>query len=86
MAAIIRLKRLGTKKKPHMRIVVCDTRNPRDGRFIEEIGYYDPSFKPVKLSMKKDRVQHWLKLGARPSPTVKNLIRKAGVFKEKEEA
>ena len=74
MATVIRLKRLGTKKKPHMRIVVCDSRHPRDGRFIEELGYYDPSEKPAKVSLKKERLLHWLKVGAQPSPTVKRLI------------
>ena len=58
-----------------MRIVVCDSRQPRDGRFIEEVGYYDPSFEPPKVSLKKERVAHWLKQGAQPSPTVKKLIR-----------
>ena len=58
-----------------MRIVVCDSRQPRDGRFIEEVGYYDPSFEPPKVSMKKERVTHWLKQGAQPSPTVKKLIK-----------
>ena len=75
MPTIIRLKRLGTKKKPHMRLVVCDSRQPRDGRFIEEVGYYDPSYKPPRISLKKERILHWLKVGARPSPTVKKLIR-----------
>lgn len=70
----MRLKRLGTKKRPHMRVVVCDSRQPRDGRFIEEVGYYDPSYSPAKVSFKKERVLHWLKVGARPSPTVKKLI------------
>jgi len=75
MATVIRLKRMGTKKRPHMRVVVCDSRSPRDGRFIEEIGYYDPSAIPVKVSLKKDRVLHWLKVGAQPSATVKKLIK-----------
>ena len=76
MATIIRLKRLGTKKKPHMRLVVCDKRFPRDGRFIEEVGYYDPSAKPEKFQIKKERITHWMKLGAKPSPTVKALLKK----------
>lgn len=59
-----------------MRIVVCDTRQPRDGRFIEEIGYYDPSFSPPKVSLKKERYLYWLKVGAQPSPTVKSIFRK----------
>lgn len=81
MATIIRLKRLGTKKKPHMRVVVCDSRQPRDGRFIEALGYYDPSFSPPKVALNKERTLHWLKAGARPSSTVKDLIRKQGILK-----
>ena len=73
---MIRLKRLGTKKKPHMRVVVCNERSPRDGRFIEQVGYYDPSAKPAKIQLKKDRISHWIKLGAKPSPTVKMLLKK----------
>lgn len=79
MATVIRLKRLGTTKKPHMRLVVCDKKAPRDGRFIEELGFYDPSFSPPKLSLKKERILYWLKVGAQPSPTVKQLIRKGGL-------
>ena len=58
-----------------MRIVVCDSRQPRDGRFIEEVGYYDLSYKPPKVSLKKERILHWLPVWAQPSPTVKKLIR-----------
>lgn len=58
-----------------MRIVVCDSRDPRDGRFIEEVGYYDPSYNPPQVSLKKERLLHWLSVGAQPSPTVKKLIR-----------
>jgi len=79
MATVIRLKRLGTKKKPHMRLVVCDERSPRDGRFIEQLGYYDPSVQPARLSLKKDRLSHWIKVGARPSPTVRALMKKQGL-------
>ena len=76
MATVIRLKRLGTKKKPHMRLVVCDKRSPRDGRFIEEVGYYDPSAKPARVSLKKERISHWVRLGAKPSATVQALLKK----------
>ena len=76
MATIIRLKRVGTKKKPHMRLVVCDSRSPRDGRFIEQVGTYDPSAKPAKIQLKKDRISHWMKLGVKPSPTVLSLMKK----------
>ncbi len=57
-----------------MRVVVCDSRSPRDGRFIEEVGYYDPSCQPAKVSLKKERILYWIKVGAQPSPTVKRLI------------
>ena len=83
---MIRLKRMGTKKRPHMRIVVCDSRHPRDGRFIEELGYYDPSFNPPKLSLKRERVLYWLKVGAQPSPTVNRLIKKEARETETREA
>ncbi len=75
MPSVIRLKRVGTKKKPHMRIVVCDSRSPRDGRFIEELGTYNPVGPTPTITLKKDRLLHWLKVGARPSPTVKKLIK-----------
>jgi len=73
---VLRLKRFGTKKKPFWRIVAADNRCRRDGRFIEEIGYYDPKANPSKISIKKDRAIHWLKNGARPSETVKSLLKK----------
>lgn len=79
MAVVIRLKRLGTTGKPHQRIVVADDRCPRDGRTIEEIGYYDSSRKPKFISIKKERAQFWLSKGARVSDTVKTLFRKQGI-------
>ena len=75
MALVIRLRRHGSKKKPFFRIVVADSRSPRDGRFVEQIGTYDPAFTPAKVSLKKEQVEHWLKAGARPSETVSKLIR-----------
>ena len=82
MTTTIRLKRHGTKKKPHMRLVVCDNRFPRDGRFIEQLGTYDPSAQPAKIVLKKERISHWLKMGAKPSQTVKSILKKQGVSKD----
>ncbi len=74
MAVVIRLSRKGTKKKPHHKIVVMDERKPRDGRFLEQLGYYDPSKKPVLLQVKEDRILYWLSKGARITPTVKSFL------------
>ncbi len=81
MAVRIRLKRMGGKKKPSYRIVVADSRYPRDGRFIEEIGYYNPTTKPTTFEVNAEKVQQWLSKGARPSDTVKALFNKAGLTK-----
>jgi small subunit ribosomal protein S16 len=80
MAVRMRLKRMGAKKAPFYRIVVADARSPRDGRFIEEIGYYDPTKDPIDLKVNEDLVQKWLNNGAQPSDTVKSLLKKAGVI------
>lgn len=72
---VIRLRRHGSRKKPFYRIVVADSRSPRDGRFVAQVGTYDPAFNPPKVTMKDDQVQHWLKVGAQPSDTVRKLIR-----------
>ena len=77
MAVKIRLKRIGTKKTPFYRIVVADSRYPRNGRFIEELGYYDPMKTPVELKIDQEKVQTWLKNGAQPTETVKALIAKS---------
>lgn len=79
MATVIRLKRLGMLKKAFYRVVVADSRIPRDGRPKEEIGYYDPRSNPAKIEIDKERAQYWLKVGARPSETVKSLLRKQGI-------
>lgn len=79
MAVAIRLKRMGAKKKVSYRIVVTDSKNPRDGRFIEEIGVYNPRQNPPFVTVKKERAEYWLKVGAQPSPTVKSLLKKQGV-------
>lgn len=78
MAVKIRLKRIGSKNRPFYRIVVADSRSPRDGRFIEEIGTYAPVQTAAKnYEVKMDRVDHWLNVGAQPSDTVKSIIAKA---------
>ena len=79
MAVVIRLKTMGTKKKIKHRVVVTDSRSPRNGRFLEEIGYWDPSKDPAIVKVKADRALHWMKLGAKPSETVKMVFKKAGV-------
>ena len=73
----IRLTRLGAKKRPFYRVVVSDSRSPRDGRFIEQIGYYDPMKDPFDLKIELERVDYWLSVGAQPSDTVTRLIAKA---------
>ena len=75
----IRLRRMGAKKAPFYRIVVADSRDPRDGRFIEEIGTYDPKANPAELKVDVERAQAWIKTGAQPTETVKSLLKKAGV-------
>jgi len=77
MSVRIRLKKFGTKNRPTFRIVVSDQRSPRDGRFIEEIGTYNPRVKGDNYQVKLDRVEHWLKVGAQPSDTVRSIIKRA---------
>jgi small subunit ribosomal protein S16 len=76
MAIVIRLKRIGTKKRPCYRIVVADSRSPRDGAFIEELGTYGPRENPPFLTLNKERAEYWIGVGARPSLTVKSLFKK----------
>ena len=83
MSVKIRLKRMGMKKKPFYRVVVADVRSPRDGRFIEEIGYYDPMNKPAEIKVNNDRAQYWLGVGAQPTDTVRILLKKSGAIEEK---
>ena len=80
MAMKVRLKRMGAKKAPFYRIVVADAKAPRDGRFIEEVGYYNPISEPVELKVDGARVQHWIKNGAQPTDTVRALLKKANVL------
>ena len=79
MAVVIRLKTMGTKKKIKHRVVVADSRSPRDGRFLEEVGTWDPSKEPPAVSVKTDRVEHWMKNGAKPTDTVRSILKKAGM-------
>ena len=79
MAVKIRLKRMGAKKKPFYRIIVADSRSPRDGRFIEEIGTYDPLKDPSEIKVNGDKAIDWIAKGAQPTDTVKTLLKKAGV-------
>ncbi|SBW03859.1 30S ribosomal subunit protein S16 [uncultured Eubacteriales bacterium] len=76
----IRLRRMGAKKAPFYRIVVADSRYPRDGRFIEEIGTYNPLVTPVEVKVDSERAQAWIKTGAQPTETVKALLKKAGAI------
>ncbi len=76
MAVVLRLKRMGSNKKPFYRIVATERSSPRDGRFIEEIGYYDPKKNPAIIKINKERALYWLKNGATPSVTVKSLLKK----------
>ncbi len=82
MSVRIRLKRMGAKKRPFYRIVVADSRVPRDGRFIEEIGFYNPLTEPKTIKVDLEKAQKWLSLGAQPSDTVKVLFTQAGLQKK----
>jgi small subunit ribosomal protein S16 len=75
----IRLKRVGAKKQPHYRIVIADSRFPRDGRFIETVGTYDPRTHPSSVTLKEDRIRYWLNNGAQPTDTVRSILRKHGI-------
>lgn len=80
MAVKIRLKRMGAKKRPFYRIVVADARTPRDGRFIEEIGYYNPVSEPKEIKIDNEKATKWLNDGAQPTDTVKDLFKKNGII------
>ena len=79
----IRLKRMGAHKKPFYRIVVADSRNARNGRFIEEIGYYDPIKEPPVIKVEGERAEYWLSQGAQPTDVVRDLLKKSGVGSNK---
>ncbi len=80
MAVKIRLRRMGAKKAPFYRVVVADSRYPRDGRFIEEIGYYDPTKEPSVVSIDGEKAKSWIANGAQPTETVKSLLKKNGIL------
>ncbi|MCI6276146.1 MAG: 30S ribosomal protein S16 [Clostridium sp.] len=79
MAVKIRLRRMGAKKAPFYRVVVADSRSPRDGRFIEEIGYYNPVAEPAVIKIDAEKANTWIKNGAQPTDVVKKLLEKAGM-------
>ena len=81
MAVKIRLRRMGAKKAPFYRVVVADSRFPRDGRFIEEIGYYDPTKDPAVIKIDEEKVKQWMANGAQPTDTVRALLKKSGAIK-----
>lgn len=82
MAVKIRLKRMGAKKAPFYRVVVADSRSPRDGRFIEEIGTYNPVANPAEVKINEEKALEWMTNGAKPSDTVRNLFSKAGLMEK----
>ena len=86
MAVRIRLKRMGSHKKPFYRLIVADSRSPRDGRFIDTVGTYDPRKNPAAVTVDQEKTLGWLKKGAVPSDTVKALLSKAGIMKLHAEA
>ncbi len=79
MAVVIRLKTMGTKKKIKHRLVVTESGAPRNGKFIEEVGYWDPSKSPAIVKVKTERIEHWMKMGATPSETVRSILKKTGM-------
>ena len=81
MAVKIRLRRMGAKKAPFYRVVVADSRYPRDGRFIEEIGYYNPMREPAEIKLDAEKAQKWIANGAQPTDTVKVLLKKCDIIK-----
>ena len=83
MSVKIRLARHGAKKKPYYRIVAADSECPRDGRFLEKLGTYNPLSDPAEISLTADRVQYWMDQGAKPTDTVKSLLKKEGFFATK---
>jgi small subunit ribosomal protein S16 len=80
MAVKIRLARYGAKKRPFYRIVIADLESPRDGKFLENVGTYDPQSDPAKVTLKSDRIKYWIENGATPTDTVKSLLKKEGLF------
>ena len=83
MAVVIRLSRSGAKKNPSYRLVVADSRSPRDGKFIERIGHYDPRSEGKKAVVNEERALYWLRQGAKPSDTVRQILIREGIWKKK---
>ena len=81
MAVKIRLRRMGAKKAPFYRVIVADSRDPRDGKFVEEIGYYNPLTEPAEIKIDAEKAEAWIKKGAQPTDTVKALLKKSGIVK-----
>ncbi len=79
MAVKMRLRRIGAKKAPFYRVIVADSRSPRDGRFIEELGYYNPLTEPAEIKIDAEKAKKWLDNGAQPTETVKSLLKKSGI-------
>ena len=79
MAVKMRLRRMGAKKAPFYRVIVADSRCPRDGRFIEEIGYYNPLTNPAEIKIDAEKAKKWISNGAQPTETVKSLLKKSGI-------
>ena len=83
MAVKIRLKRMGAKKRPFYRLIAADSRSPRDGRFLEILGHYNPMVEPVEIKIDEDKVYKWLDNGAQPSESVANLLERQGIYASK---
>ena len=81
MAVKMRLRRMGQKKAPFYRVIVADERSPRDGKFIDEIGYYNPLTNPAEVKIDAEKAQKWIANGAQPTETVKSLLKKSGIVK-----
>ena len=79
MAVKMRLRRMGMKKAPFYRVIVADSRSPRDGRFIEELGYYNPLTEPAEIKIDAEKAKKWIANGAQPTETVKSLLKKSGI-------
>jgi small subunit ribosomal protein S16 len=84
LAVKLRLRRMGKKKQPIYKMVAADSRSPRDGKFLEAVGFYNPLTKPHTLELKEDRILYWLNVGAQPTHTVKSLLRQKGITLKKE--
>lgn len=86
MATKIRLRRMGARGRPFYRVVVADSRSPRDGRFIEVLGYYDPRTEPPTINISEERARYWLGVGAQPTDTARALMQKAGILAGRQSA